>query len=115
LGVRLSLQPLDVAAAILLIGLGASLFSTFSLIIACIVRTCKRFMGLGQVLTMPIFFASNAMHPVALMPAWLQVVVRANPLTYEVDGLRGVMLLRRCERSTVWAAISPCWRSSHYS
>lgn len=112
---RLSLQPLDVAAAILLIGLGASLFSTFSLIIAFIVRTCERFMGLGQVLTMPIFFASNAMHPVALMPAWLQVVVRANPLTYEVDGLRGVMLLRRCERSTVWAAISPCWRSSHYS
>ena len=93
LGVRLSLQPQDAAAAILLIALGASLFSTFSLIIACIVRTRERFMGIGQVLTMPIFFASNAIYPVALMPAWLQIVARLNPLTYEVDGLRGVMLL----------------------
>ena len=26
-------------------------------------------MGIGQVLTMPIFFASNAIYPLAIMPA----------------------------------------------
>ena len=41
---------------------------------------------------MPIFFASNAIYPVAMMPAWMQVVARVNPLTYQVDALRGLML-----------------------
>ena len=94
MGVHLSLRPANVAAAILLIALGSALFSTFSLIMASIVPTRERFMGIGQVLTMPIFFASNAIYPVALMPTWLQILARLNPLTYEVDGLRAVMLAR---------------------
>jgi ABC-2 type transport system permease protein len=49
-------------------------------------------MGIGQVLTMPIFFASNAIYPIGLMPGWLKAVAVANPLTYEVDGLRAMML-----------------------
>jgi ABC-2 type transport system permease protein len=49
-------------------------------------------MGIGQAPRMPTFFASNAIYPVALMPAWLQIVARTNPLTYDVDGLRSVML-----------------------
>ena len=53
--------------------LGAACFSTFSLIIACLVKTRERFMGIGQVLTMPLFFASNAIYPVSMMPRWLQV------------------------------------------
>jgi ABC-2 type transporter. len=43
-------------------------------------------------LTMPLFFASNAIYPIAIMPAWLQVISRVNPLTYEVDALRALML-----------------------
>lgn len=49
-------------------------------------------MGIGQVLTMPIFFASNAIYPIDIMPGWLKAVSLANPLTYEVDGLRALML-----------------------
>jgi ABC-2 type transport system permease protein len=72
--------------------LGAALFSSFSLIVACLVKTRERFMGIGQVLTMPLFFASNAIYPIAIMPHWLQVVSLANPLTYQVDALRALML-----------------------
>ena len=72
--------------------LGAALFSTFSLIVACLVKTRERFMGIGQVLTMPLFFASNAIYPIAIMPRWLQVISLANPLTYQVDALRALML-----------------------
>ena len=72
--------------------LGAALFSTFSLIVACIVKTRERFMGIGQVLTMPLFFASNAIYPISIMPTWLKGVARVNPLTYEVDALRAMML-----------------------
>jgi ABC-2 type transport system permease protein len=63
-----------------------------SLIIACLVKTRERFMGIGQVITMPIFFASNAIYPLDIMPGWLRAVASINPLTYEVDALRALML-----------------------
>ncbi len=92
LGVAIDFNPSHLIAVIFLISLGSALFSTFSLIIACIVKTRERFMGIGQVLTMPIFFASNAIYPIDIMPAWLKVVALANPLSYEVDALRTLML-----------------------
>ena len=92
IGVGINLNPLSILGVAAVIILSSALFSTLSLIIACIVKTRERFMGIGQVLTMPIFFASNAIYPVSLMPAWLRVVSHANPLTYEVDALRALML-----------------------
>lgn len=92
MAVHLSFDPTHIAVVILMIVLGSGLFSTFSLVVACIVKTRERFMGIGQVLTMPIFFASNAIYPVALMPGWLKMIASVNPLTYEVDGLRAMML-----------------------
>jgi ABC-2 type transport system permease protein len=92
LGVSLSYNPLHILGVAVLILLASALFSTFSLIIACLVKTRERFMGVGQFLTMPIFFASNAIYPVSMMPPWLRVISRINPLSYEVDGLRGLML-----------------------
>ena len=76
-----------------LVLLGSGLFSTFSLIIACIVKTRERFMGIGQLLTMPLFFASNAIYPLELMPRWLRIVAQVNPLTYLVDALRALMIV----------------------
>jgi len=53
-------EPLAIVQVLLVVALGSGIFSTFSLLIACIVKTRERFMGIGQVLTMPLFFASNA-------------------------------------------------------
>lgn len=92
LGVHMNWNPLNILGVIVIVILGAACFSTFSLIIACLVKTRERFMGIGQVLTMPLFFASNAIYPILLMPTWLQVVARCNPLSYEVDALRALML-----------------------
>jgi ABC-2 type transport system permease protein len=92
LGAKLAWNPLALAGVLFVVVLGAALFSTFSLIIACLVKTRERFMGIGQVLTMPLFFASNAIYPISLMPGWLQVISRVNPLSYEVDALRALML-----------------------
>jgi len=41
---------------------------------------------------MPLFFASNAIYPTAIMPDWLKVISHLNPLTYVVDALRTCML-----------------------
>ena len=92
LGVGIALNPVKIVGVVGVIAIGSALFSTFSLIIACLVKTRERFMGIGQVLTMPIFFASNAIYPLSLMPGWLQVVSHFNPLTYQVDALRALML-----------------------
>lgn len=92
LGVKLNWSPLALLQVLAIVILASTLFSTFSLIIACIVKTRERFMGVGQVLTMPLFFASNAIYPTAIMPNWLQTVSHLNPLSYVVDALRTCML-----------------------
>jgi ABC-2 type transport system permease protein len=92
LGVQLRLDPVSIFGVFVVIVLGSALFATFSLIIACIVKSQERFMGIGQILTMPLFFASSAVYPVSLMPDWLKVVSTLNPLTYMVDALRQLMV-----------------------
>jgi ABC-2 type transport system permease protein len=92
LRVDLDLRIERVVGVIVFIVLGSGLFSTFSLAVACLVKTRERFMGIGQVLTMPLFFASNAIYPIDSMPGWVRVVARINPLSYEVDALRSLMV-----------------------
>ncbi len=92
LGIRLRLGILPLAGVLASVLAGAALFSTFSLVVACVVKTRERFMGIGQVLTMPLFFASNAIYPLDIMPPWLKAVAHLNPLTYLVDALRSLML-----------------------
>jgi ABC-2 type transport system permease protein len=92
LGVKMNWNPLGLLGVLALVMLAAACFCAFSLIIAFMVKTRERFMGIGQLLTMPFFFASNAIYPISIMPKWLQVIARGNPLTYEVDALRALML-----------------------
>ena len=93
MGVAINWNPVAMLGVLLAVILGAAFFSTFSLILASFLKTRERFMGIGQVLTMPLFFASNAIYPTAIMPTWLQAVAHVNPLSYEVDALRGLMLV----------------------
>ncbi|MCL5277470.1 MAG: ABC transporter permease [Deltaproteobacteria bacterium] len=93
MGVGLRWQAYALIGVLFSVVLGSAIFSTFSLIVACIVKTRERFMGIGQLLTMPLFFASNAIYPLSLMPGWLQWFARLNPLTYLVDSLRGLMIM----------------------
>ena len=49
-------------------------------------------MGIGQAITMPLFFSSSALYPVAVMPGWLRAISLVNPLTYEVEALRALLI-----------------------
>ena len=93
IGVHVRTDPAAILGVIVVVMLGSALFATFSLTIACIVRSRERFMGIGQLMTMPVFFASSAVYPIALMPPWLQTVALVNPLTYMVDAARGLMIV----------------------
>lgn len=92
IGVGINWNPINLSLVVVVAILASALFSTFSLIIASLVKTRERFMGVGQILTMPLFFASSAIYPLSMMPTWLQAVARANPLTYAVDAMRGLMV-----------------------
>ena len=92
LRIGLNWNPLHLLAALLLVVVGSAFFSMLSVTLAGLVLSRDRLMGIGQALTMPLFFASNALYPTHLMPGWLQVLSKINPLSYEVDGLRGVLL-----------------------
>ncbi|HEY5858055.1 MAG TPA: ABC transporter permease [Aldersonia sp.] len=92
MGVAMTMNPLKLLGAALVVMLGAAFFACLSMSIAGIVQARDRLMGIGQAITMPLFFASNALYPIDLMPGWLQVVSRINPLSYEVDGLRGLLI-----------------------
>jgi ABC-2 type transport system permease protein len=92
LGVRMNWHPFALAGVVVAVLVGAACFATLSLIIASLVKTRERFMGIGQLLTMPLFFASNAIYPLAMMPSWLVVIARINSLSYEVDALRALMI-----------------------
>lgn len=70
----------------------AAVAAGISILVASLVKTRERVMGIGQLLTMPLFFTSNALYPIGMMPPWLQVVAYVNPLTYGVDILRALLL-----------------------
>ncbi|MEU6476369.1 ABC transporter permease [Streptomyces sp. NPDC047017] len=92
LGVALTWNPLRLLGVAAAVVLGSAFFSCLSMTIAGIVLSRDRLMGIGQAITMPLFFGSNALYPVAVMPGWLQAVSKANPLSYQVDALRGLLL-----------------------
>ena len=92
IGVNLRFDPLDIAGVLLVSVLFAMCFASLSMTLASFLKTRDRMMGIGQVITMPHFFASNAIYPISLMPAWLQTISVYNPLSYVVDAMRAMLL-----------------------
>jgi ABC-2 type transport system permease protein len=75
-----------------LLMLGTAAFACMSMLLAAGVKERERFMGIGQLIMMPLFFASSALYPLSVMPGWLHVIARVNPLTYEVQGLSQMLV-----------------------
>jgi ABC-2 type transport system permease protein len=92
MGVALTANPLKWLGVVAVVMLGSAIFCCLSITIAGLALSRDRVMGIGQAITMPLFFASNALYPVALMPVWLQWINHINPLSYEVEALRGLMI-----------------------
>jgi ABC-2 type transport system permease protein len=92
LGVHLRWNPLALGGTVLVIVLGSAFFATLSVSIAGLALSRERLMGIGQAITMPLFFGSNALYPVDLMPGWLRAISVVNPLSYEVNALRTLLL-----------------------
>jgi ABC-2 type transport system permease protein len=60
----------------------------FGTMMAARMTSMQGFMAVMQMFTLPLFFLSGALFPLAGLPAWLAAITHVNPLTYAVDPLR---------------------------
>lgn len=70
----------------------AILFTALGTAIASVLEDMQGFQLIMNFLIMPLFFLSGALFPLDDLPAVVGVIVRINPLSYGVDGLRGALI-----------------------
>ena len=77
--------------ALLFIFLIALLFTALGTAIASVLQDMQGFQLIMNFLVMPLFFLSGALFPLDDLPLFLEKITKADPLTYGVDGLRGIL------------------------
>jgi ABC-2 type transport system permease protein len=60
----------------------------FGIMVAIRIKQMQSFMGVMQMIVMPMYFISGAMFPANGLPTWLTVLNRIDPLAYAVDPMR---------------------------
>lgn len=90
LGISYSIQMV-VQALIFMLVLAAAVVS-IGLIIGSFMESPEGFNLIISFLVFPLFFLSGALFPIDNLPSWLRAFTTLNPVTYAVDGIRGVML-----------------------
>jgi ABC-2 type transport system permease protein len=92
IGVQFVPNPAYFLLAFIVIFFASGGFAAISILVASFMKTRERFMGIGQAITMPLFFASNALYPIQMMPPILREFSTFNPLSYVVDAVRGLLI-----------------------
>ena len=62
--------------------------TAFGIMVAIRIKQMQSFMGVMQMIVMPMYFISGAMFPAAGLPTWLSVLNRIDPMAYAVDPMR---------------------------
>ena len=75
--------------------------------VAARIKQMQAFMGVMQMVVMPMFFISGALFPVAGLPGWLAVLNRLDPLTYAVDPMRKLVFNHLDISAAARAALDP--------
>lgn len=91
IGFRLQ-NPGDLLFAIVMMFLIALLFTALGTAIASVLEDMQGFQLIMNFLVMPLFFLSGALFPLNNLPGAIAVVSRLDPLSYGVDGLRGILI-----------------------
>jgi len=91
-GANLCYNPMNILIAFVILIIGCMGFTAISILIASLLKTRERFMGIINAIAMPIFFTSNALYPIDIMPLALKIIALGNPLTYIVEVLRELLI-----------------------
>jgi ABC-2 type transport system permease protein len=62
--------------------------TAFGLTVAIRIKQMQSFMGVMQMIVMPMYFISGALFPVTGLPTWLSILNRLDPVAYAVDPMR---------------------------
>jgi ABC-2 type transport system permease protein len=81
--------------------------TAFGVMVAARIKQMQSFMGLMQMVIMPMFFLSGALYPVTHLPGWLAVLNRLDPLTYAVDPMRRLVFNHLHVSAAAHAALDP--------
>jgi ABC-2 type transport system permease protein len=81
--------------------------TAFGVMVAARIKQMTAFMGVMQMVVMPMFFISGALFPVANLPGWLAVLNRLDPLTYAVDPMRRLVFNHLDISASARAALDP--------
>lgn len=89
--VGISLTPELILKLVPLLFLVAFSMTSLGVAVAARMRSMEGFQVIMQFVTMPLIFISGALFPLQGLPAWMDVLVKINPLTYAIDPLRRVV------------------------
>jgi ABC-2 type transport system permease protein len=88
-----SIDPWGIPLALLILSITSIAMVSMGLAIGSLFESLEGFQVIATFVVFPLFFLSGALFPVNdRLPAWLHGVVKLNPLTYTVDGVRGALL-----------------------
>ena len=89
--------------------------TAFGVMVAVRIKQMQAFMGVMQMIIMPMFFLAGALFPVAGLPAWLNFLNRIDPLTYAVDPMRRLVFNHLDISASARRALDPgvTWGSWH--
>jgi ABC-2 type transport system permease protein len=60
-------------------------------IVALQTRNTEATFLVGNFINLPLMFTSSAMLPKSMLPDWMQAIAKLNPVTYGVEGMRGLI------------------------
>lgn len=81
--------------------------TAFGVMVAARISQIQSFMGVMQLVIMPMFFISGALFPVTELPGWLAVLNRLDPLTYAVEPMRTLVFSHLDLSASAEAALNP--------
>jgi ABC-2 type transport system permease protein len=81
--------------------------TAFGVMVAARIKQMQSFMGVMQMIVMPMFFISGALFPVTNLPAWLAFLNRIDPLTYAVEPMRRLVFNHLDITDAARAALDP--------
>jgi ABC-2 type transport system permease protein len=91
-GVHIHTGLFGVFFIVLIGGLFGMALAGINTMIALGTRNTEATFLIGNFVNLPLMFASNAMMPKAFLPDWLQTIVKFNPVSYGIDGMRGLII-----------------------
>lgn len=79
----------EIIPGIFLVGFTLSAIGIF---VACGMKTSSGFQAVEQLMMYPMLFLSGALYPINNLPAWMNILIRINPVTYAVDMFKKLIL-----------------------